>query len=247
MIAVKKIKPQQLFTVKSKGFLQLHPRAKTALPIKYKNKFLFSGTRARPNSTSSHSKERKNKTTKYPNKIYLLNKQHKPLQFLQALCSQHHSCPASPPHTVGLQGKRTSRQQQYMCEKVTRQTRRGHGTCRQTLAALTYQGGETALLQLKPGASPEPAALSQGHLLEKHCMGQGPLFGAASTLSEQRSRAELTPSGSWKGFQGINPQPHLLWLYHPAPKHPDHPQGLFGIGKILQVGEASPLPRVLAQ
>lgn len=105
MIAVKKIKPQQLFTVKSTGFLQLHPRAKPALSIKYKNKFLFSGTRARPNPTSSHSNERKNKTTKYANKIYLLNKEHKPFQFLQALCSQHHSCPASPPHTWGSREK----------------------------------------------------------------------------------------------------------------------------------------------
>lgn len=163
MIAVKKTKPQQLLTVKSTGFLQLHPRAKTALPIKYKNKFLCSGTRARPNPTSSHSKEKKKNPTKYPNKTYLLNKKHKPFQFLQALCSQHHSCPASPPHTMGLQGKRTSRQQQYMCEKVTGQTGRGHGTCRQTGSQPPTREGtqHCCSLQLKPGASPEPAALFQ--------------------------------------------------------------------------------------
>lgn len=65
MIAVKKTKPQQLLSVKATGFLQLHPCAKPALPIKYKNKFLCSGTRARPNPTSSHSKEKK-KTNKIP-------------------------------------------------------------------------------------------------------------------------------------------------------------------------------------
>lgn len=65
MIAVKKTKPQQLLSVKATGFLQLHPCAKPALPIKYKNKFLCSGTRARPNPTSSHSKEKK-KNNKIP-------------------------------------------------------------------------------------------------------------------------------------------------------------------------------------
>lgn len=105
MIAVKKIKPQQLFTVKSTGFLQLHPRAKPALPIKYKNKFLFSGTRARPNPTSSHSNERKNKTTKYQTKYIFLIKSIN--HFSSCKHSAHNIIPALLPHPIpGAPGKK---------------------------------------------------------------------------------------------------------------------------------------------
>lgn len=187
MIAVKKTKPQQLLTVKSTGFLQLHPRAQPALPIKYKNKLLFSGTRPRSNPTSSHSKEKK-KSTKYPNKRYLLNKKHKPLQFLQALCS-HHSCPASPPHSRVLQGKRTSRQQQYMCEKVTRQTGRGQVPADRHWQPPTHWGGQTALLQppAETRSFPRASSSCSGHLPAKHCTGQGPLlWGSINTVRTKR-------------------------------------------------------------
>lgn len=126
---------------------------------------------------------------------------------MQALCSQHHSCPPSPPHTVRLQGKRTSRQQQYMCEKVTRQTGRDLQTDTGSHPPAREGKQPCCSLQLKPGASPEPAALFQDIFQQNTAWDKGPFFGAASTLSEQRGRAEFTPSASWKGFQGTNPQP----------------------------------------
>ena len=161
--------------------------------------------------TSSHSKEKNE--TKYPNKTYLLNKKHKPLQFLQALCSEHHSCPPFLPHTMGLQGNRTSRQQQHTCERVTGQTgRRRRGSLQSSEYLQTNAGSNPpagagmyspAAASTKgpiPGASWESAALLlplpfSGRLPAKH------RCGTRATKPQRRCWKHARPSGQSRYWQ----------------------------------------------